>query len=150
MSDNKVVGALVGDETAAWGLQGDLEWRNAWPRVIAYAWMNDDNFKRAIESPVEVMNEVSRYTPPTGLYVRVRGVIDGVEMITAPFTETLNKEYSFNQDDVKKGVNGWEDLGQNLPTEVIMALPPRPDDESHKAFALADYDATGKTFPFTC
>ena len=164
MSDNQVLSELPGDEDAMWGLQGDLEWRNTWSRVIAYAWMNEDNFKEVINNPIPVMHRVSNYLPPNGLFIKVQGVVSG-EMVTTPnenlgiykevdgelvrFSINPDPNYSFREGDVAHGVNGWERMQNNLPTEVTMTLPPRPE-ENFESFALADYQATGKTFPFTC
>ncbi|MCF6439364.1 hypothetical protein L1077_07975 [Pseudoalteromonas luteoviolacea] len=44
-------------------------------------------------------------------------------------------------------VNGWMLSKIGMPTEIVMTIPKCP--ESQKAFALADYNALGKDYPFT-
>lgn len=165
---------LKGDEAILWGMQGDCEWRNAWTRLIAYTWMSDENLKEAVDAPMQTMFKVSKYVPPAGLFLRLRANIkaeDGSlqEMVTPEFPKSVwaieegklvekvayeapgvPKDYQYNGDKVENQTNGWVDLGVNLPTDLIMTLPPKPANNEEGFIALADYQATGKTFPFTC
>lgn len=168
-----ILSDVQGDESALWGLQGDGEWRNAWSRIIAFAWMSEENLIQAVEKPVETMFEVSGYVPPAGLFIRIRATIkqgdELKEIITDEYPKTQYvikdgelfskvvaaepqkpSDYQYDESDIGNKVNGWNDLETNLPTDIVLTLPPRPQSVAANSFALADYQATGKTFPFTC
>lgn len=173
----KIVNNLHGDESALWGIEKDAEWRNAWSRLIAYAWMDESNLEEAVSNPIPTMYKVSNYIPPAGLILRVCGTSKGGVLFTeewpkvtkwhenqdksglevkdgfmfhcqADLTAALNS-YLYDPTEITTGDNGWEELGINLPTEIVLTIPPKPIEENVQTFALADYQATGKTFPFT-
>ena len=174
---NAIVSTLRGDESALWGIEKDEEWRNAWSRLIAYAWMSEENLIEAISKPIPTMYKVSKYCPPAGLILRVCGTTNGGVLFTDEWpkvtnwkvnaekkeinvkkgfkfnnknelTEALN-QYAYDSTEITTGDNGWEELGRNLPTEIVLTIPPKPAESDVRTFALADYQATGKTFPFT-
>ncbi|RZM85472.1 hypothetical protein C3B51_00600 [Pseudoalteromonas rubra] len=145
-----------GDENPLWGFEKDAEWRNAFRRLISYSWISDDKLKEVVNEPLEMMRKLSDYTPPSGLYIRFRGLTSDNQVIETPLYNEFNKEsligYSYNDSFLEKKhpVNGWLEASSHLPTEVIFTLPPAPSGEDIKAYALADYEAKGKEMPFTC
>ena len=173
MEFHEQLGMNVGDESAVWGMQRDAEWRNAWSRLIAYAWMNEDNLQEAINSPIETMFKLSDYVTPPGLFLRIRAASrdangNQVEIVTPEYPKVMwnikdgelvrhvisegggiNLDYKYNPEEIGKRVNGWSGFEENLPTDIILTLPPKPEDTDINTYALTDYQATGKTFPFT-
>ncbi len=202
------VAQLDGDESILAGLEGDNEWRNSWARLIGYAWMSPAHFVEAVVTPLDKLRELSNYTKPPGLILRIQAAVSNdvqnafktwlenadenefknkYNMDSKSYEKWKNKvladnpeerefitpinqkptakpnrkpksDYAYNYDAHKEQKNGWEDLTSYLPTVVIMTMPPRPAefDTNGKgavnvsAFALADYESTVKTQPFTC
>ena len=139
--------------------------------------MNEENLIEAISKPIPTLYKVSNYCPPAGLIIRVCGTTNGGVLFTEEWpkvtkwevntdktalqvasdcefdnqnelTEALN-QYAYDSQKITTGDNGWEVLGRNLPTEIVLTIPPKPEESDVRTFALADYQATGKTFPFT-
>lgn len=178
MSEDKnvKVKGLEGDESILEGLEGDNEWRNAWARLIAYAWMSEANLIDSVADPLKELEKLSNFTPPPGLVLRVQAAADDDlqkkynERVDAQITDNViitpvcsntprpSTQYGYNSNDIGEGKNGWEHLSRRLPTVVIMTMPPRPKELTSgekssvnvDAFALADYECTVKTQPFTC
>ena len=44
--------------------------------------------------------------------------------------------------------NGWKDM-EGLEHVLVLTIPPKPPVEENMAMALADYEATGRVYPFT-
>jgi len=44
--------------------------------------------------------------------------------------------------------NGWKDV-EGLEHVLVLTIPPKPPVEENMAMALADYEATGRVYPFT-
>ncbi|MDK1310607.1 hypothetical protein [Pseudoalteromonas ardens] len=145
-----------GDENPLWGFEKDAEWRNAFRRLISYSWVSDEKLQEVINNPLEMMSKLSDYTPPSGLYIRFRGLKSNKEVIETPPYNEFNKEsligYSYDASflDKQHPINGWLETADHLPTEVIFTLPPAPENNDIKAYALADYEAKGKEMPFSC
>ena len=118
-----------GDEGILKGLVGRQSWQFAWARAIAKAWQNDE-YKSLLLSDSKVALKEFGFNTPPGLTITIREY-DG------------SKQYN-----PQPHKNGWIDMVEELAGEVIMILPPRPDDDQ-QALALADYNATGVTYPFT-
>ncbi|MCF6436716.1 hypothetical protein [Pseudoalteromonas sp. MMG022] len=145
-----------GDENPLWGFEKDAEWRNAFRRLISYSWISDEKLNEVINNPMEMMLKLSDYTPPAGLYIRFRGMTSNKEVIETPPYNEFNKDglvnYSYDESFIEKmhPINGWIEAASHLPTEVIFTLPPAPENNDVKAYALADYEAKGKEMPFSC
>lgn len=129
--DNTKKVSQPGDEGVIAGIRGLDQWRMAWARSVAYAWKSAENTQELISNPESVFRKF-KYTLPPGLTLEVEQYQG-------------DEEYKY-----KDGVNGWIHMLDDLSGKVTMILPPKPQNEAHLAMALADYDATGKTYPFTC
>ncbi|KNC65928.1 hypothetical protein AC626_20095 [Pseudoalteromonas rubra] len=81
-----------GDENPLWGFEKDAEWRNAFRRLISYSWVSDEKLQEVINNPLEMMSKLSDYTPPSGLYIRFRGLKSNKEVIETPPYNEFNKE----------------------------------------------------------
>ena len=76
--------ALPGDESLARGLECDGEWRNAWSRMVAYAWMSQENLEACVANPVPMLYKLSKYIPPRGLVLRFSASLEDGSIITTP------------------------------------------------------------------
>ena len=121
---------MPGDEGIIAGIRGLDQWRRAWARAVAFAWESKEHEKELLKNPEKIF-EMFDYEIPPGLKVKVE------------------KYKGDNEYKYKPGKNGWLHMEDELSGEVTMILPPAPKKEL-QALALADYDATGKTYPFTC
>ncbi len=120
----------VGDENTIMGLKADEEWKYAWARAVAKAW-ESPGFRDLLLTDAAAALKDFGYTMPQGTKLKVESYAGDCQY----------------QDE--KGCNGWMQFKDELASEVTMILPPTPDLEK-RAVALADYQATGRTYPFTC
>jgi len=128
------------DEDPIEGLREHLNWQPAWLRAIAMAWQCKEYEERLCSDDDAVVRKAFQdvnYVLPKGLKIRVKHP-------DVAKTEELNMVYSELEDG---SGYGWH--RDALTTEVIFRLPQRPQ-ESHQAYALADYLASGRSYPFTC
>ncbi len=143
-----------GDESTLWGLEKDNEWRNAYRRIISYAWISQDNLKEVVDNPLDCLLKISGYVPPQGLILYFRGIYNN-KVIKSPEQQIDDDVYvkcSYDSKYMKDkmAINGWNDAEKSLPTEVTFTLPPAPAESDLRAFALADFEAKGKEMPFSC
>jgi len=118
-----------GDEGIVAGWVGRQSWQFAWARAIAKAWQDEDYRTLLLSSPEKALHEFG-FKFPKGLIIKI-------------------VEYSGSkQYDPSQGKNGWGHMYDELAGEVTMVLPPTPETPL-QASALADYNATGVTYPFT-
>lgn len=122
--------AEAGDEDVIFGLRSDEEWKYAWARAIAKAWESDE-YRALLLSDAEAALLQFGYTMPLGTKLNV---------------ESYSGEHQFED---KEKANGWLHFKNELASSVTMVLPPAPAVEK-RAIALADYQATGRTYPFSC
>lgn len=125
-----------GDEAALRKLEDIDSWQFAWARLIAKAW-EDDNLANALtESSDLVKEELEKlgYSLPGQLVVKV---------------EKAEGEWVKDLEVDGKKANGYSGMLNDLTGMVVMKLPPKPADVSDNAYALADYNATGKDYPFS-
>jgi len=126
-----------GDENILTGIETQEAWGFAWSRAVARAW-TDKDFKEKLlnsETSAEAMLYFN-YKLPRGL-----------KLVVEEYTGEDSYEY---QTDLKlnKGKNGWRKFEDELAPTMNMILPPAPKAE-HQAFALADYEAAGRAYPFS-
>ena len=121
---------LVGDEGVVSGLVCVDSWNTAWARAIARAWI-DEAFKSELLETPEVALKKFGYDLPSGLKLTIKD---------------YQGDFSYKNNPSE---NGWNHMLDEITGEVIMVLPPKPCPEE-QGIAIADYEATGKTFPFTC
>jgi len=127
------IDALPGDEPILKEQIVYETWRYAWARAVARAWA-DSSFEQRLLSPDganEVLAELG-WKAPNGLTIRVKAVD--------------NPDYHYEASPTQ---NGWANIDKTLGWEVIARYPPRPKNQAVLALALADYQATGLTYPFT-
>ncbi|WP_019615211.1 BMA_0021/BMA_0022 family TOMM bacteriocin [Psychromonas ossibalaenae] len=121
--------SLPGDEHVILGLKDDEEWKYAWARAVAKAW-ECPQFRELLLTDAETAVREFGYKMPLGTKLKV---------------ENYAGDNAFQEE---KGLNGWAHFKNELASEVIMVLPPTPQLEK-RAIALADYQATGRTYPFS-
>jgi len=125
-----------GDEAAAVKIEDIDSWQFAWARLIAKAW-EDDNLANALtESTDVVKDELEKlgYKLPGKLVVKV---------------EKAEGEWIKDLEVDGTKVNGYANMLNELTGMVVMKLPPKPADVRDNAYALADYNASGKDYPFS-
>ncbi len=119
----------TGDENPLEGLESNEAWRYAWSRAVAKAWQ-DPKFQDLLLTDTIAALKTFDYDVPNGLKLDV-------------------KKYEGNEAyQEQNGVNGWIHMTNELSSHVTMILPPAPAVDE-QAIALADYQATGRTYPFT-
>ena len=121
--------AEAGDEDVIFGLESNEEWKYAWARAIAKAWENIEYKELLLNDAAAALLQFG-YELPNGMKLTV---------------EKYTGEHKFED---KDGANGWVHFKNELASSVTMVLPPTPDVEK-RAIALVDYQATGRTYPFT-
>ncbi|MCW8996546.1 MAG: BMA_0021/BMA_0022 family TOMM bacteriocin [Psychromonas sp.] len=119
----------TGDENVILGLESNEEWKYAWARAIAKAWESAEYRELLLKDAAAALNEFG-YKLPNGMKLKV---------------ESYQGEQNYQDD---KGCNGWGHFKNELASSVTMILPPTPVLEK-RAIALADYQATGRTYPFS-
>lgn len=139
MELEKAHNAQKGDEGVNLQDQDMHAWQYAWARLISKAWADDSLCERITNSSESVTEELIKlgYTPPGKLKITVR---------QAP------EECIFDPDKVDMAnnkANGYFDCLDELTGELIMVLPPKPENPSDFAYALTDYTATGKDYPLS-
>ncbi len=103
------------------------KWYAIWPMAIAMAW-SDPSFQRdLLENPRKTFLDRLGYAFPQSVRLTI---------LVSPTGWTKNLEDG----------SFW-DLP---PSEVTLWLPPAPEDVQERLIALANYTATGQTYPFTC
>ena len=122
--------AEPGDEDVISGLRADDEWKYTWARAVAKAWESEEYRELLLNDATAALLQFG-YTIPMGTKLNV---------------EKYTGEHEFIDLD---GSNGWIHFKNELASSVTMVLPPTPTLEK-RAIALADYQATGRTYPFTC
>lgn len=136
-----------------WDGTGDIKYRNALKRLVAYCWISEDHLKRSIDDPLEMMKKIANYVPPHGLILRLRGIYKGNVIITKPappFDEKAYKNYAYDATLIEKPNNGWKNADVALPTEIIYTLPPKPGNVDINSFALADFEVLQHKVPTGC
>lgn len=122
--------AEAGDENIILGLRADEEWKYAWARAVAKAWENNDYCELLISDAATALLQFG-YKMPLGTKLNVEKYTGG-----KVFEDLEN-------------ANGWLHFKNEFASSVTMVLPPAPEVEK-RAIALADYQATGRTYPFSC
>jgi ribosomally synthesized peptide (two-chain TOMM family) len=122
--------AEPGDEDVIFGLRSDEEWKYAWARAVAKAWENSEFCELLIKDAEAALLEFG-YKMPLGTKLNV---------------EKYTGEKVFED---LEGANGWLHFKNEFASSVTMVLPPAPEVEK-RGIALADYQATGRTYPFSC
>ncbi len=139
-NDSEAFEKETGDEGYLVGIAGIAEWQVAWPRVIALSWQtwNETGDARYLnkfkENPREELRKLG-YHLADGLELNV------VEKFV-PYDPNLTGPDG-------KRVNGWLGHVPEMAGSVTMVMPQPPED-SVQPIALVDYDAAGKSLPFTC
>jgi len=126
----------TGDEAALVKLEDIDSWQFAWSRLIAKAWEDDKLAKKLTKDPKTVAKELAKlgYKLPGNLVVKV---------------EQAEGEWVKDYEIDGKKANGYTEMLDELAGTVIMKLPPKPKHAKDSAYALADYNATGKDYPFS-
>jgi len=120
----------VKNEKPLEGFATEFEWQIAWLQAVALSW-TDAAFKESL-----------LHDPRTALF--------------KAFGFSLPPHLDLVVFDAKSA--GWEASAavgtpsqwHLLKTVVAMPLPPAPANEKHQVVALAAYNATGQSTPFTC
>ncbi|MFW2374512.1 MAG: BMA_0021/BMA_0022 family TOMM bacteriocin [Gammaproteobacteria bacterium] len=123
-----------GDASYLESIESQHDWRIAWARAIALAWRNQVFKKLLKEKPIDAFKELG-YTLPNGLTLNVEDERDCTYTPSPPESGKSRK-------------NGWANNESVLSATITVKLPKQPKAE-FQAIALADYEATGKTYPFT-
>jgi ribosomally synthesized peptide (two-chain TOMM family) len=108
-------------------LRCNIAWQYAWETAIALAWSSEAMEKALVENPKRFIWEHSKYEVPEGIDLHV-------EKTTDPAAKWNPQE----------GGGHWT-LQKN---QLTMFIPRRPPAEQ-QAVALAAYNATGRSYPFT-
>jgi len=123
----------AGDEGFVVGTIGLEEWKVAAARIITRCWDDATYFDAFNMDQTGKLSELGFKLPP-GLKLTLKKV---------------DVKYEPNKMAQGAYVNGWEDSLDALSGEVIFNVPPAPD-QKDRAMAIVDYQATGKSLPFTC
>jgi hypothetical protein len=149
---------VFGDESQAWGMEKDFDWRLAWQRAVAKAWAMPAYKAKLLENPALALREVG-WEVPKGLELRVE-LADDVKWDASVHERTLDPD----RGEGHIAANGWasrlekngeltdrrDEVLKALRTTVVMRLPPSPEDAKLSALAVADYDGLSRAYPFTC
>ena len=130
LSTDEAGASPVKNEKPIEGFATEFEWQIAWLQAIALSW-TDAAFKESLlHDPRTALLKAFGFSLPPHLDLVVFDAKNAAwEAPAAPGTPSQ-----------------W-----HLPrTVVVMPLPPAPADEKHQAIALAAYNATGQSSPFTC
>lgn len=130
LSTDKNETSPIKNEKPIEGFATEFEWQIAWQQAIARAW-TDAAFKEALlRDPRAALFDAFGFSLPPHLDLVV-----------------FDAKSAGWEPPVAAGKPGqW-----HLPkTVVVMPLPPPPADEKQQVVALAAYNATGQSTPFTC
>jgi len=155
---------VLGGEENGWGLEKSLDWRLAWQRAVARAWIDPGGYGSELKSNPKAALAKVGWEVPEGVKIVVE---DPVHPIA--WDPTVHDVTWTRQVEVQKGgktevetkevaANGWmcspkppferrAEVLKALETTVILRLPPRPADERLAALALADYEALSGGYP---
>jgi hypothetical protein len=150
---------VFGDESQAWGMEKDLDWRLAWQRAVAKAWALPAYQQKLLESPALALREVG-WEVPKGLELKVELAAEGVGWDASVHERALDPDRAGGH----IAANGWasklerhgelsdrrDEVLKALKTTVTMRLPPAPKEDRFLALAMADYDGLSRAYPFTC
>jgi hypothetical protein len=171
-------GGSVKPEDVLNAIKVSMEWQNAWLQAIALAWESPLNRAALLKDPRTFFKDRCKWKVPEGLDLRVtdqpkkdpqghptgwypEGLEETVQGLKSEL-EKLQGQTSAQKDLVAAQLKAAEELlasaklipghlkfGWYLaPTRVDMYLPPKPALDQ-QAVALANYVATGRTYPFT-
>ncbi|MCG8417497.1 MAG: BMA_0021/BMA_0022 family TOMM bacteriocin [Proteobacteria bacterium] len=135
-------GPFNAQPTPSENILSDMEsfkaWHYAWLRAVALAWSDDKLRADLLEDPVDFFLVHCNYRVPSGLKLFV-------------YEADLDSEGKVNESVYGTFPPGW-DAENNIwyleDSIVAMYLPPTPDFKD-QAVALAAYDATARSYPFT-
>jgi ribosomally synthesized peptide (two-chain TOMM family) len=123
-------GGPVPAEDPLLALKSSLQWQNAWIAAVALAWSSEADKAWLLRDAPDFFNKRCAWKVPDGLTLVVTD---------QPTHDGAGKPL------------GWDEAQQAwylASTKVIMYLPPPPV-APQQAVALANYLATGRTYPFT-
>lgn len=130
-SDN-IKNPFGGDEDPIKGMREHMNWQPAWLRAISKAWVDPEYRERLMWNTHTALCEVG-YAVPANLKIKVVGT---------------GSDHAFGGGNLAYDGNiGWH--RNAFDTEVTFVLPDAPPAEL-QATALADYLASGRSYPFTC
>ncbi len=158
---------VFGDEENLWGIEKNLDWRLAWQRAVARAWIDPTGYGSELKSNPKAALKKVGWEVPEGLKILIEDPLHPIAWDPTVRTFTWTKEV-----EVKKGgkpavktkeiaANGWAcsprppfdrraEVLKALETTLVLRLPPRPADMDLASLALADYDGLSRAYPFTC
>lgn len=155
-------------------------WGRAWPNVIARVWYEEhtgqcensawykDLFsgdstrvQKALEAEgfisdaIEHGESESQLEKWVSLKIVVKKSVDEIDLkingqkanIT-DIKDVYNDTYNYDSKKYNTS-NGWNGVDR-LEHTLILTVPPKPKEPSEFAVAIADYQASGKVYPFTC
>jgi hypothetical protein len=158
---------VFGDEENLWGIEKGLDWRLAWQRAVAKAWIDPTGYGKELKTDPKAALLKVGYEVPAGLKIKIEDPLEEIAWDSTVRNFTWTKEVEAGNG-AKKGVvkkemaaNGWAcspkppfdrraQLLRALETTIILRLPPRPADDTLAALALTDYDGLSRAYPFTC
>jgi hypothetical protein len=158
---------VFGDEENLWGIEKNLDWRLAWQRAIARAWIDPTGYGAELKSDPNAALKKVGWDVPAGLKIKVEDPLQPIawdpNVRNFSWTKEVEvKRHGKNHVETKEiAANGWASSPEApfdrraavlsaLETTIILRLPPRPADEALAALALADYDGLSRAYPFSC
>jgi hypothetical protein len=158
---------VFGDEENLWGMEKSMDWRLAWQRAVARAWIDPSGYGAELKKDSKAALRKVGYEVPDGLKIKIEDPLEPLAWDPTVRNFTWTKEVETGKGGKKSvtkkeiAANGWAcspkppfdrraQVLRALETTVILRLPPRPTDQGLAALALADYDGLSRAYPFTC